>query len=47
MIPRIQIPDIDIAMPRIVIPAIPSINIDLPRIRVTPRPRVQVESGPI
>ena len=42
VIPRIEIPtpEIDIAMPRIVIPAIPTINIDLPRVRVTPRTRV-------
>ena len=42
VIPRIEIPmpEIDIAMPRIVVPAIPSVNINLPRIRVTPRVRV-------
>jgi membrane-associated protease RseP (regulator of RpoE activity) len=41
VIPRIEIPDIDIAMPRVVIPAvsIPSININMPRIRVAPRIR--------
>ncbi len=45
VIPRIEIPDIDIAMPRI---AIPAINIDLPRVRVTPRARVvRTERGPI
>ena len=49
VIPRIEIPTpgIDIAMPRIVIPAIPSINIALPRIRVTPRVRVRTVQGPI
>ena len=42
VIPRIEIPDINISMPRVVVPAmtIPSININMPRIRVTPRPRV-------
>jgi len=45
VIPRIEIPDIDIAIPRI---AIPAINIDMPRVRVTPRARVQrTERGPI
>lgn len=48
VIPRVEIPDIDIAMPRIVIPSIPAINIDLPRVRVTPRARVlRTERGPI
>lgn len=48
VIPRVEIPDIDIAMPRIVIPAIPAININLPRVRVTPRARViRTERGPI
>lgn len=49
VIPRIEIPDIDIAMPRVVIPAmsIPSININLPRIRVTPRSRIRTVNGPI
>ena len=48
VIPRIEIPtpEIDIAMPRIVIPAIPSININLPRIRVTPRV-IRTGQGPI
>lgn len=48
VIPRIEFPDIDIAMPRVVVPAmsIPSINIDLPRVRVTPR-RVRTVQGPI
>lgn len=48
VIPRIEIPtpDVDIAMPSIVIPSIPSININLPRIRVTPR-RIKTEQGPI
>jgi len=50
VIPRIEIPmpDIDIAMPRIVIPSIPSINIEMPRIRVTPRViRARGVQGPI
>lgn len=48
VIPRIEIPtpEIDIAMPRIVIPSIPSININLPRIRVTPRV-IRTGQGPI
>ena len=48
VIPRIEIPDFDIAMPRVVIPAmsIPSINIDLPRVRVIPR-RISTVQGPI
>jgi serine protease Do len=40
VIPRIEFPDIDIAMPNIVIPAMPAINIGMPRVRVTPLPRV-------
>lgn len=45
VIPRVEIPDIDIAVPRIVIP---SVNINLPRVRVTPRARViRGEQGPI
>jgi len=49
VIPRIEIPtpEIDVAMPSIVIPAIPSININLPRIRVTPRARIRTIQGPI
>ena len=48
VIPRIEIPDVEIAMPRIVIPSIPSINVNLPRIRVTtPRVRVRGAQGPI
>jgi serine protease Do len=50
VIPRIEIPtmDIDIAMPRIVIPPIPAINVEMPRIRVTPRVRtIRSERGPI
>jgi PDZ domain-containing secreted protein len=49
VIPRIEIPDINIAMPSIVVPAIsiPSININMPRIRVTPRPRIRTVNGPI
>ncbi|HEY4425862.1 MAG TPA: PDZ domain-containing protein [Pyrinomonadaceae bacterium] len=49
VIPRIDFPDIDIAMPRVVVPAMsmPSININLPRIRVTPRARIRTVNGPI
>ncbi|HET9710879.1 MAG TPA: PDZ domain-containing protein [Pyrinomonadaceae bacterium] len=47
VIPRIEFPNIDIAMPQIVIPSIPSININLPRVRVTPRVRVRTAQGPI
>jgi len=49
VIPRIEIPtvDIDIAMPNIVIPSIPTINIQMPRIRVMPRVRVRGPQGPI
>jgi len=49
VIPRIEIPEIDIAMPRVVVPAvsIPSININLPRVRVTPRTRIRTVNGPI
>jgi len=50
VVPRIEIPtmDIDVAMPRIVIPTIPSINVEMPRIRVTPRVRtIRSERGPI
>lgn len=49
VIPRIEIPDIDIVMPRLVVPAvsIPSININLPRVRVTPRARFRTIQRPI
>jgi len=49
IIPRIDFPDIDIAMPRVVVPAMsmPSININMPRIRVTPRARIRTVNGPI
>src|SRR6185503_9030841 len=50
VIPRIEIPtpEIEVSMPRIVIPSIPSINIELPRVRVTPRVRVvRTSQGPI
>jgi serine protease Do len=49
VIPRIEIPDINIAMPSVVVPAIsiPSININLPRVRITPRPRIRIVNGPI
>ncbi len=39
VIPRVQFPDINIAMPRIQIP-VPSININMPWLRVTPRIRL-------
>jgi serine protease Do len=47
VIPRIEIPvpEIDVEMPRIVIPGVPSINIQMPRIRVTPR--IRTVRGPI
>jgi serine protease Do len=49
VIPRVEIPvpEVDISMPRIVIPAIPSINIEMPRVRVTPRARIRTVNGPI
>lgn len=50
VIPRIEIPDINIAMPSVEVPAvsIPPININLPRVRVTPRTRVvRTTQGPI
>jgi len=49
VIPRIEfpMPEIDIAMPRIVIPSVPSINIEMPRVRVTPGARVRTVRGPI
>ncbi len=49
VIPRINFPDVDIAMPRLVIPAmsLPSININMPRVRVTPRARIRRVNGPI
>jgi len=49
VIPRIEIPtiDIDVAMPNIVIPTIPTINVQMPRIRITPRVRVRGPQGPI
>ena len=48
VIPRIQFPDIDVAMPQIQIPVfpainipiVPAININLPRVRVAPRIRL-------
>ena len=43
VIPRIDFPNIDIAMPRV---TIPSININIPRVRVT-RPRMRSVNGPI
>lgn len=47
VIPRIEIPSVDISMPNIVIPSIPTINVQMPRIRVTPRIRVRGSQGPI
>src|SRR5215217_8153545 len=49
VIPRIEIttPEIDVAMPRIVIPSIPSINIEMPRVRVRPGARIRTVNGPI
>jgi len=49
VIPRIEIPDINIAMPNVVVPAIsiPSININLPRVRVTPGARIRMVRAPI
>ncbi len=50
VIPRIEIPtpEVEVSMPRIVIPTIPSINIEMPRVRVTPRSRVlRTVHGPI
>lgn len=47
VIPRVNIPDIDVVMPVIEIPGIPSININLPRVRVTPRPRIRSTQRPI
>ena len=47
VIPRVEIPmpEVNIEMPRIVIPSIPTINIEMPRVRVTPR--VRGGQGPI
>ena len=49
VIPRIEIPspEIEVAMPSIVIPTIPPVHVNLPRIRVTPRIRTRGEVGPI
>ncbi|HVF23968.1 MAG TPA: PDZ domain-containing protein [Pyrinomonadaceae bacterium] len=48
VIPRIQFPDIEVAMPRIQIPTFPSVNINLPPIRISPRiRRVRGVYGPI
>jgi PDZ domain-containing secreted protein len=48
VIPRIEFPDINIAMPSVVVPAIsiPSININLPRVRVQPA-RIRMVRTPI
>ena len=40
VIPRVQFPDVNIAMPQIHVPVMPSVNISLPRIRVAPRIRL-------
>ncbi|HSK64618.1 MAG TPA: PDZ domain-containing protein [Pyrinomonadaceae bacterium] len=40
VIPRIQFPDVNIAMPQIQIPVVPAININVPRVRVAPRFRL-------
>jgi membrane-associated protease RseP (regulator of RpoE activity) len=45
VIPRVEFPDIEVAMPRIVVPSFPSINISLPRVRVTPA-RVRIRNVP-
>jgi len=49
VIPRIEFPDINIAMPTVTVPAIsiPPININMPRVRVTPRTRIRTVRGPI
>ena len=47
VIPRVNIPDIDIYLPRIEFPVIPSININLPRVRVSPLPRIRSVRTPI
>jgi serine protease Do len=49
VIPRIEIPDVNISMPNVVVPAIsiPSININLPRVRVTPGARIRMVRMPI
>jgi serine protease Do len=48
VIPRIQFPDINIAMPTIHVPSIPAIDVNMPRIRVRPGVRVvRRTSGPI
>jgi len=49
VIPRIEFPDINIAMPTVTVPAIsiPPININMPRVRVTPRARIRTVRGPI
>lgn len=40
VIPRIQFPDVNIAMPQIQIPVVPAINIALPNVHVAPRIRM-------
>ena len=48
VIPRLQFPDVNIAMPQIQVPIFPSININLPRLRVMPRIRFPRRvNGPI
>ncbi len=48
VIPRVEIPmpEINVSMPRIVIPSVPTIDIQIPRIRVTPR-IIRGQQGPI
>jgi serine protease Do len=41
VIPRIQFPDVNVAIPQINIPVVPSVNINLPRVRVAPRIRLR------
>ena len=41
VIPRIQFPDVNVAMPQIHIPGVPSLNINMPRVRVAPRIRLR------
>jgi len=49
VIPRVEIPvpDVNISMPRIVIPSVPTIDIQMPRIRVTPARIRRGQQGPI
>lgn len=38
VIPRVLIPEVDVSLPRIEIPALPPINITMPRVRIRPGP---------